>query len=48
VTPTKVVVGTKAGQIAVAEVQQEGRKRMGIAEFLRGYPLKVGERFGKP
>jgi methionyl-tRNA formyltransferase len=48
VTPTKVVVGTKAGQIAVAEVQQEGRKRMGIAEFLRGYPLKVGDRFGKP
>lgn len=47
VSQTKLVVGTKGGLIALAEVQQEGRKRMGIAEFLRGYPLKVGDRFGK-
>jgi methionyl-tRNA formyltransferase len=48
VSPTQVVVGTKTGLVALAEVQQEGRKRMGIAEFLRGYPLKAGQRFGKP
>jgi methionyl-tRNA formyltransferase len=47
VSPTKVVVGTKAGLVALAEVQQEGRNRMGIAEFLRGYPLKAGQKFGK-
>ena len=47
VTPSTVVVGTKSGLVALTEVQQEGRKRMGIAEFLRGYPLKVGDRFGK-
>ena len=47
VSPLSVVVGTKSGFVALAEVQQEGRKRMGIAEFLRGYPLKVGDRFGK-
>jgi methionyl-tRNA formyltransferase len=44
---SELVVAAKGGLIALAEVQQEGRKRMGIAEFLRGYPLKVGDRFGK-
>lgn len=43
----RVVVGTKAGLIALVEIQQEGRKRMGVAEFLRGYPLSVGDRLGK-
>ncbi len=47
VSPTNVVVGTKAGRIGVAEVQQEGRNRMGIAEFLRGYPLRAGDKFGR-
>jgi hypothetical protein len=27
-------------------VQQEGRKRMGIAEFLRGTTLTAGDRLG--
>lgn len=43
----KVIVRTTAGLIALVEVQQEGRKRMGVAEFLRGYPLNVGDRLGK-
>ena len=43
----RVIVRTTAGLIALAEVQQEGRKRMGVAEFLRGYPLNVGDRLGK-
>jgi methionyl-tRNA formyltransferase len=47
VSPTNVVIGTKEGAVALTEVQQEGRKRMGIAEFLRGYPLRVGDHFGK-
>jgi methionyl-tRNA formyltransferase len=47
VGPSELVIATKGGFIALAEVQQEGRKRMGIAEFLRGYPLKVDDRFGK-
>jgi methionyl-tRNA formyltransferase len=41
------IVSTKSGLIALAVVQQEGRKRMGIGEFLRGYPLKVGDKLGK-
>jgi methionyl-tRNA formyltransferase len=44
---SELVVATKGGLIALADVQQEGRRRMGIAEFLRGYPLKIGDRFGK-
>jgi methionyl-tRNA formyltransferase len=47
VSPTRLVVGTGTERIALAEVQQEGRRRMGIAEFLRGYPLKHGDRFGR-
>jgi methionyl-tRNA formyltransferase len=43
----KLIVRTAAGLIALAEVQQEGRKRMGVAEFLRGHPLKVGDRLGE-
>jgi methionyl-tRNA formyltransferase len=42
------VVGTGAGFVTLEEVQQEGRKRMGIAEFLRGYSLRVGDKLGKP
>jgi len=42
----QAVVGTGEGVVVLEEVQQEGRKRMGIAEFLRGYPLKVDDRLG--
>jgi len=45
---SRLLIGTRAGLVALAELQQEGRKRMGIAEFLRGFPLKVGDKFGKP
>jgi methionyl-tRNA formyltransferase len=42
-----LIVQTTAGFIALKEVQLEGRRRMGVAEFLRGYPLNVGDRLGK-
>jgi methionyl-tRNA formyltransferase len=42
----RLLVGTKTGLVALEEVQQEGRRRMGIAEFLRGYPMRVGDRLG--
>jgi methionyl-tRNA formyltransferase len=41
----RLLVKTGDGVIAIREIQQEGRKRMGVEEFLRGYALKVGERF---
>jgi len=42
----RILVGAGRGVVALEEVQQEGRKRMGIAEFLRGYPLKIDDRLG--
>ena len=47
VNAERVIVGTKSGFVALTVVQQEGRKRMGIGEFLRGYSLKVGDKLGK-
>lgn len=41
----QLLVNTGDGVIVVREIQQEGRKRMSVEEFLRGYPLRVGDRF---
>jgi methionyl-tRNA formyltransferase len=38
-----LVVRTGDGAIALREVQLEGRKRMGVEEFLRGYSIRVGD-----
>jgi len=32
--------------VELVEVQMEGKKRMGAAEFLRGYQVRSGERLG--
>jgi len=39
-----LLVQTGRGLISIVELQQEGRRRMGIAEFLRGYEISAGER----
>jgi methionyl-tRNA formyltransferase len=39
---TSCIVRTGRGTLAVEDVMLEGRKRLGIEEFLRGHPLKVG------
>ncbi len=41
----RLEVSVRGGTISLREVQLEGRKRMGIEEFLRGYQLKVGDVF---
>jgi len=33
------------GAIKILELQLEGKKRIGTEDFLKGYDLKVGERF---
>ncbi|MBI4024295.1 MAG: methionyl-tRNA formyltransferase [Verrucomicrobia bacterium] len=38
-------VASPKGAVIVKELQLEGKKKMSAAEFLRGYPLKVGQRF---
>jgi len=38
-------VSTSDRQLAILELQQEGKKRMSAAEFLRGYRIASGEKF---
>lgn len=40
-----LVVSATDKLVAIDELQQPGRRRMGVAEFLRGYRLTSGERF---
>lgn len=37
-------VQTKKGAVKILEVQPEGKKRMAVKDFLRGYPVKAGDR----
>ena len=41
-------VAAGEGAVDVTEVQRPGGKRMKVADFLRGFDLKAGMRFGKP
>ncbi len=41
-----LIVGTGEGVLALEEVQPAGKKRMSGADFVRGYRIEVGERFG--
>lgn len=45
VTGSNLHVATGDRMIAIDELQQEGRKRMGVEEFLRGYKIQNGEKF---
>ena len=38
-------VGTTSGCLALEELQQEGKRRMTVEEFLRGYRIVTGEQF---
>lgn len=42
--PTNLVIAAKGGAIRLEEVQLEGKRRMSVVEFLRGYnsPIRVG------
>jgi methionyl-tRNA formyltransferase len=41
-----IVIKTGDGNLAVKELQLEGRKRMPAGAFLRGYPITAGTRLG--
>jgi methionyl-tRNA formyltransferase len=43
-----VVVGCGQEALRLLEVQAEGGRRMGIAEFLSGHPMRRGDRLGGP
>ncbi len=44
-TGTGLAVSTSDCLLAIEELQMEGRKRMGVEEFLRGYKIENGGRF---
>ncbi|MFU8819776.1 MAG: methionyl-tRNA formyltransferase [Desulfurivibrio sp.] len=39
-------IATGEGCLLVGELQREGGKRLAVGDFLRGYPLKLGDRLG--
>jgi methionyl-tRNA formyltransferase len=43
-TGKNLIVATGKGAVAIEELQLEGRKRMGVEDFLRGYQIKEGDR----
>jgi methionyl-tRNA formyltransferase len=45
VTAQSFTVACSQGLLEVLEVQPESRSRQSVAEYLRGHPLKVGDRF---
>jgi len=45
-TKSELAVATRDGAISIEEIQLEGKKRMGIEEFLRGYRIEKGDRLG--
>ena len=46
VTKTGLKLRTGDGLLSILELQPEGKKRMSVDAFLRGYPVEEGERFG--
>ena len=46
VSKKELVVMTGEGALSLLEVQLEGKKRMDTASFLRGVPMKEGDRLG--
>lgn len=47
VTKTTLKIQTGDGLLSVTELQPEGKKRMAVDAFLRGYPVETGEKLGE-
>ena len=45
INKTSIVVKTSKGLLELFEVQLEGKKRMFVEDFLRGYQVNVGDVF---
>lgn len=43
-----IIVATGHGHLALTELQLEGKSRMGVADFLKGHPLKPGMTLDQP
>jgi methionyl-tRNA formyltransferase len=42
----RLVVATGSGALLLRSVQPAGKRLLPTGEFLRGYPVRPGERFG--
>ncbi len=42
----QLIIATGDGCLAIDSIQPSGKRAMEIAEFLRGYPVKIGDLFG--
>lgn len=47
VTKTALKIQTGDGLLSITELQPEGKKRMAVDAFLRGYPVETGEKLGE-
>lgn len=43
----KLAIGTGDGLYFLSEIQLEGKKRVSVGDFLRGYPQIIGEKLGE-
>lgn len=41
----RIVVAAGEGALAILEIQPPGKRTMNVADFLRGHPLRAGDRF---
>lgn len=41
-----IEITTGSGNLQITELQPEGKRRMTATEYLKGYPLKAGDKFG--
>ena len=49
ITETKdglIEIATGSGNLQITELQPEGKRRMTAYEYLKGYQLKAGDKFG--
>ena len=44
---SKLIVAADQGSLEILELQLEGKRKMKTNEFLRGYQMKVGEKFSQ-
>jgi methionyl-tRNA formyltransferase len=42
-TNDSLLVGTGTGAVSIMDIQQQGKRRLGIEEFLRGYSITEGD-----
>ncbi|NIP85664.1 MAG: methionyl-tRNA formyltransferase, partial [Planctomycetales bacterium] len=45
---SELAVATGEGVLEILHLQPAGKRSMPADQFLRGYPVQVGDRFGEP